>query len=79
MDLLVQIFRKIKSNYNNSLESWNKGLIISYTIFSAVTDNVTYQWEITNILTQDEVHLPCYLVPNQYPETQLCRTFNILK
>ena len=61
MDSLVQIFDKVKNNYNNSLEAWNKGLTISYTMFSAITDNVTYEWEITTILTQDEVHLPCYV------------------
>ena len=43
MNLLVQIFEKVKNNYNNSLEAWNKGLTINYTIFSDFMDNVSYE------------------------------------
>ena len=55
---LKQIFNKVRHNFNNSAEAWNKGL----TIFTTDKDNITYQWEITNIVFQDEVHLQLYIV-----------------
>ena len=63
----------------NLVESWNKGLTVNYTIFTTDKDNITYQWEITNILSQDEVHLPCKLKEDEDKETQICKTLNIIK
>ena len=42
-------------------------------------NNVAYEWEITSILTQDEVCLLCHLVPDEDPETQILKLLNILK
>ena len=51
-------FDKVRHGFNNSAEAWNKGLTVDYTIFTMDKGNITYQWEITNILSQDEVCLP---------------------
>ena len=51
MDSLKKIFDKVRHDFNNSVESWNKGLTVEYTIFTTDKDNITYQWEITNILS----------------------------
>ena len=79
MDLLKPIFDKVRHDFNNSVESWNKGLTLDYTIFTTDEDNITYQWEITNILSQDKVHLPCKLKEDQDKETQIHQTLNIIK
>ena len=79
MDSLKQIFDKVRHNFNNSVESWNKGLNADYTIFSIAKDNITYQWEITNILSQDEVCLPCKLKEDEDKETQIHKTLSIIK
>ena len=47
MDSLKQIFDKVRHDFNNLVESWNKGLTVDYTIFTTTKDNITYQWEIT--------------------------------
>ena len=44
---LKQIFDKVRHDFNNSAEAWNKGLTVDYTIFTTDKDNITYQWEIT--------------------------------
>ena len=79
MDLLKPIFDKVRHDFNNSVESWNKGLTVNYTIFTIDKDNITYQWEITNILSQDEVCLPCKLKEDENKETHICKTLNIIK
>ena len=56
-----------------------KDLLLNYTIFTTDKDNITYQWEITNILSQDEVHLPCKLKEDEDKETQICKTLSIIK
>ena len=58
---LKEILDKVKLSFNNSTEAWNKGLTVDYTIFHTEKYNTIYQWEITNIVTQDEVRLPCKL------------------
>ena len=79
MDLLKPIFNKVRHDFNNSVKSWNKGLTVDYTIFTMDKDNITYQWEITNILSQDEVRLPCKLKEDEDKETQIRKTLNIIK
>ena len=79
MDNLVKIFDKVTQSYNNSLESWNKGLTVHYTIFQAVKDNVAYEWEITDVLTDEGMCLPCHLTTDKDPETQICHTLDTLK
>ena len=41
--------------------------------------NTIYQWEITNIVTQDEVCLPCKLKEDEDKETQIRETLNGIK
>ena len=80
MDLLKPIFDKVRHDFNNnSVESWNKGLTVDYTIFTTAKDHTTYQWEITNILSQDEVRLPCKLKEDEDKETQIRKTLSIAK
>ena len=67
---LKEMFEKVRNDFNNTAEAWNKGLTVDYTIFTTDKDNTTYQWETTNILSQDEVHLPCKLMENEDKETQ---------
>ena len=50
-----EILGRVKHGFNNSAEAWNKGLTVDYV----EKGNTIYQWEITNIVTQDEVRLPC--------------------
>ena len=76
---LKEIFDRVKHSFNNSAEAWNKGLTVDYTIFTTEKDNITYQWEITNIVSQDEVRLPCKLKEDQDKETQIRQTLNGIK
>ena len=55
------------------------GLTVDYTILTTDKDNTTYQWEITNIVSQDEVHLPCKLKEDEDTETQIRQTLNAIK
>ena len=66
-------------SYNNSLEAWNKGLTVCYTIFLAVKDSFAYEWEITDVLTDDKTSLPCHLTTDKDHETQIFHTLDILK
>ena len=76
---LKEIFDRVKHSFNNSAEAWNKGLTVDYTIFTMEKDNITYQWEITNIVSQDKVCLPCKLKEDQDKETQIRQTLNGIK
>ena len=76
---LKEIFDKVRHSFNNSAEAWNKGLTVDYTIFTTDKGNITYQWEITNIVSQDEVCLPCKLKEDEDQETQICQTLNAIK
>ena len=75
----MKIFDKVMQSYNNSLEAWNKGLTVCYTIFPAVKDSVAYEWEITDVLTDEGMCLPCHLTTDKDPETQICDTLDTLK
>ena len=79
MDSLKEIFDKVRYDFNNLVEAWNKGLTVDYTIFTTDKDNITYQCEITNILSQDEVRLPCKLKEDEDNEIQIRKTLNIIK
>ena len=76
---LKEILDKVKFGFNNSAEAWNKGLTVNYTIFTTEKCNTIYQWEITNVVTQDEVRLPCKLKEDEDMETQLRETLNGVK
>ena len=73
------MFDKVRHGFNNSAEAWNKGLAVDYTIFTMDKGNIIYQWEITNIVSQDEVHLPCKLKEDEDKETQIRQTLNAIK
>ena len=73
---LKEILDRVKHSFNNSAETWNKGLTVDYAIFTMEKHNTIYQWEITNIVTQDEVRLPCKLKEAQDKETQIHETLN---
>ena len=76
---LKENFDRVRHSFNNSAEAWNKGLTVDYTIFTTEKDNITYQWEITNIVSQDEVCLLCKLKEDQDKETQIHQTLNSIK
>ena len=76
---LKEILDRVKHGFNNSTEPWNKGLTVDYTIFTMEKHNTIYQWEITNIVTQDEVCLPCKLKEDQDKETQIHESLNGIK
>ena len=76
---LKEIFDKVKFSFNNSAEAWNKGLTVDYANFTMGKNNTTYQWEITNIVTQDEICLPCKLKEDEDKETQIRGTLNRIK
>ena len=76
---LKEIFDKVRHSFNNSAEKWNKGLTVDYTIFTTDKGNISYRWETTNIVSQDEVHLPCKLKEDEDKETQICQTLNAIK
>ena len=76
---LKEILDRVKHGFNNSAEAWNKGLTVDYAIFTTEKGNTIYQWEITNIVTQDEVRLPCKLKEDQDKETQIHETLNGIK
>ena len=61
---------------------WNpgtRGLTVRYTIFPAVKDTFAYEWEITDVLTDEGMCLPCHLAADKDPETQIHATLNTLK
>ena len=76
---LKDILDKVKLSFNNSAEAWNKGLNVDYAIFTTEKHNTIYQWEITNIVTKDEVRLPCKLKEDEDKETQIHETLNGIK
>ena len=76
---LKEILDRVKHSFNNSAEAWNKGLTVHYAIFTTEKGNTIYQWEITNIVTQDEVHLPYKLKEDQDKETQTRETLSGIK
>ena len=52
---------------------------MNYTIFTTEKYNTVYQWEINNVITQDEVRLPCKLKEDEDMEAQLRETLNGVK
>ena len=73
-----EILDKVKLSFNNSAEAWTM-LTVDYAIFTMEKYNTIYQWEITNIVTQDEVGLPCKLKEDEDKETQIRETLNGIK
>ena len=71
------IFKSIVDDFNLKDEQ-NRGLHLSYHIFSGVIDSVVYELEITILDTQEKVSLPCYILPEDNPKPKILRTLGIL-
>ena len=77
MNNIVQIFTTVVDDFN-LLEGQNRGLHLDYHIFSSVVDSIVYELEITILATQEKVSLPCYILPEDNPKSQLLRMFALL-
>ena len=72
-----QIFKTVVDDFN-LVEGQNRGLHLSYHIFSGVIDSVVYELKITILATQEKVSLPCYILPECNPKSQILRTLELL-
>ena len=70
------IFKAIVDDFNLE-DGQNRGLHLSYHIFSGVIDSVVYELEITILDSQEKVSLPCYLL-QKITLTKILRTLGIL-
>lgn len=77
MSSLVQVFENIKANYNLA-EGQNRGLWLDYHIFNGAVDTLIYELEITNLLTQEKVSLPCFIFLQDDPQTLILKTLELL-
>ena len=77
MNNMIQIFKTVVDEFN-LVEGQNRGLHLDYYIFSGVVDSVVYELEITILTTQEKVSLPCYILPEDDPKSQLLRTLELL-
>ena len=77
MNDLVQTFKNIVENFN-LVEGQNRGLKLDCHIFSGATDTLIYNLEITKLATQEKVLLPCYILPEDDPKTQILKTLQLL-
>ena len=77
MDELVQTFKNGVEKID-ILEGQNRGLKLDYHIFSGATDTLIYNLEITILVTQEKVSLPCYILPEDDPKPQNLKTLPLL-
>ena len=77
MNNIVQIFKTVVDDFN-LVDGQNRGLHLDYHIFSGVIDTIVYNLEITILATQEKVSLPCYILPEDDPKSQLLRTLELL-
>ena len=77
MNNIVQIFKTVVDDFN-LVEGQNRGLHLDYHIFSGVIDTIVCNLEITILGTQEKVSLPCYILPEDDPKSQLLRTLELL-
>ena len=77
MNNIVQIFKTVVDDFN-LVEGQNRGLHLDYHIFSGVIDTIVYNLEITILATQEKVSLPCYILLEDDPKSQLLRTLELL-
>ena len=77
MNNIVQAFKTVVDDFN-LVDGQNRGLHLDYHIFSSVTDTVIYNLEITILATQEKVSLPCYILPEDDPKSQILRTLQLL-
>ena len=74
---LVQRFKNVVENFN-ILEEKTRGLKLDYHIFSGDTDTLIYNLEITILATQEKVLLPCYILLEDDPKSQILKTLQLL-
>ena len=60
------------------VDGQNRGLHLDYHIFSGVTNTVVYNLEITVLATQEKVSLPCYILSEDDPKSQILKTLQLL-
>ena len=79
MDLnaIHHVFKSIVDDFNLE-DGQNRGLHLSYHIFSGLIDTVVYELEITILDSEEKVSLPCYLLPEDNPKPKILRTLEIL-
>ena len=77
MNNIIQILKTVVDNFN-LVDGQNRGLCLDYHIFSSVTDPVVYNLEITVLATQEKISLPCYILLEDDPESQILRTLQLL-
>ena len=79
MDLnaIHHVFKSIVDDFNLK-DGQNRGLHLSYHIFSGLIDTVVYELEITILDSEEKVSLPCYLLPEDNPKPKILRTLEIL-
>ena len=77
MNNIVQIFKTFVEDFH-LVEGQNRGLHLDYHIFSGVIDTIVYNLEITILATQEKVSLPCYILPEDDPKSQLLRMLALL-
>ena len=77
MNNIVLIFKTVVDNFS-LIEGQNRGLHLDYNIFSGVIDTIVYNLEITILATQEQVSLPCYILPEDDPKSQLLRMLALL-
>ena len=73
---IEQIFDTIVHRYNTTHYEHQ----LAYHIFNSVTDSVIYELEMTNVFTDEQVSLPCFLFPGKEdPEKAILHTLELLK
>ena len=77
MNNIVQVFKTVVDDFN-LVDGQNRGLHLDYHIFSGVTNTVVYNLEITVLATQEKVSLPCYILLEDDPKSQILRTLQLL-
>ena len=77
MNNIVQIFKTVVEDFN-LVDGQNRGRNLDYHIFSGVTDTIIYNLEITILVTQEKESLPCYILPEDNPKSQILKTLQLL-
>ena len=77
MNNIHHIFKTVVDDFN-LVEGNNRGLHLSYHIFSGVIDSVVFELEITILATQGKISLPCYILLEDNPKPNILRTLEIL-
>ena len=66
LNAIHHVFKSIVDDFNLE-DGQNRGLHLSYHIFSGLIDTVVYELEITILETEEKVSLPCYLYQKIIP------------